>query len=168
MKYTLVLFTFIFSFSAFAEVKIGILNIQKIITSTKEGKTISASMKKFFDGKQAELKKDEEKIIDLQKKFQKQTSVLSDAAKRKKAQEIQALSQQAREKAMKFQRELQKKENEYKQPIIKKLNEVIEEVSKAAGVDFTVDQMTTPLMYAAVKVDLTDKVIKAYDKKFSK
>ena len=78
------------------------------------------------------------------------------------------MSQQAREKAMKYQRELQKKENEYKQPIIKKLNTIIEEVSKKAGVDFAVDQMTTPLMYAASKVDLTDDVIKAYDKKYSK
>ncbi len=168
MKYTLCLLLAFFSTSSFAEVKIGILNIQKIITTTKEGKTISASLKKFYDGKQAELKKDEEKIIDLQKKFQKQSAVLSDAAKRKKAQEIQALSQQAREKAMKYQRELQKKENEYKQPIIKKLNTIIEEVSKKAGVDFAVDQMTTPLMYAASKVDLTDDVIKAYDKKYSK
>ena len=39
-------------------------------------------------------------------------------------------------------------ENQFKKPIMGKLQEVITEISKNAGVDFTIEVSTTPIVYA--------------------
>jgi len=43
---------------------------------------------------------------------------------------------------------------------------VIDEVSKSASVDMTYESSTAPIVYAKDEKDLTDDVVKAYDKKF--
>jgi outer membrane protein len=69
---------------------------------------------------------------------------------------------------MEFQRDMQKMESDMKRPIIDKLRPVIEEVSKAASVDMTFELGSAPIIYAQNRKDLTEEVVKAYDKKHSK
>ena len=52
-----------------------------------------------------------------------------------------------------------------KKPILEKLKPVIDEVSKSEKVAMTFEITSSPLVYAQDKVDITEKVIKAYDKK---
>lgn len=157
--------TLMFSLSAFAEVKVAIVNIQKIITSIKEGKGVMKSLEKSFKTKQAELKKEEEAIKKLQKDYQKQSLVLSDKAKAKKEGDIRQKIQGLQQKTMKYQKEIQKMEAEMKKPILEKLKPVIDDVSKKEKVAMTFEITSSPLVYAQDKIDITDKVIKAYDKK---
>lgn len=154
-----------FSFSAFAEVRVGLVNIQKIISTISEGKSVNKTLEKSFKSKQKVLKKEEEEIKKMIANFEKQNAVLSDAAKAKKRAEIQQRRQEASSKMMQFQKEIQKQEAELKKPILDKLKPVIDEVSKEEKVALTFEISASPPIYAAQKVDLTEKVIKAYDKK---
>lgn len=165
MKKIILMLTLILSFSAFAEVKVAIVNIQKVITSIKEGKGVMKSLEKSFKTKQAELKKEEDGIKKLQKDYQKQSLVLSDKAKAKKEGEIRQKIQALQQKTMKYQKEIQKMEAQMKKPILEKLKPVIDEVSKSEKVAMTFEITSSPLVYAQDKVDITEKVIKAYDKK---
>jgi outer membrane protein len=165
MKKIILIMTLMFSLSAFAEVKVAIVNIQKIITSIKEGKGVMKSLEKSFKTKQAELKKEEEAIKKLQKDYQKQSLVLSDKAKAKKEGDIRQKIQGLQQKTMKYQKEIQKMEAEMKKPILEKLKPVIDDVSKKEKVAMTFEITSSPLVYAQDKIDITDKVIKAYDKK---
>ena len=72
------------------------------------------------------------------------------------------------QKTMGFQKEIQNQENELKKPILEKLKTVIDKISQQEKVSMTFEVSASPVVYAANKVDLTDKVIKAYDKKYSK
>ena len=54
----------------------------------------------------------------------------------------------------------------YKKTILNKLRGIITDVSKKAGVDMTFESSTAPIVYAKNEKDLTDEVIKEYDKKF--
>ena len=165
MKAIILILALSFSFSTFAGVKVGLVNIQRIMSKIKEGKSIDKTLKKSFDSKQKLLKKDESSIKKLQEKFQKQSKVLSETAKAKKFAEIQQKMTEARKRAAGFQKEIQKQEAELKKPLLEKLRKVIDSVSKAEGVDMTFEISASPVVYAANKVDLSDKVIKAYDKK---
>ena len=167
MKIILALLVCTLSFSTLAEVKVGIVNIQKIIVSIKEGKAVNTTLEKSFKKKQEEIKKEEDDIRKLQEKFQKQTSVLSESAKAKKGNEIKAKIDAVRAKMMKYQKEIQKQEAELKKPILEKLSPIIDKVAVDEKIDLTFEVTQAPV-HALKKVDLTDKVIKAYDAKHSK
>ena len=66
---------------------------------------------------------------------------------------------------MEYQKEIQKMEEDMKKPILEKLRPIIDEVSKANKVALTFELTSAPIIYAEAKKELTDDVIKAYDKK---
>ena len=166
MKNLVIVLIALFSLSAICETKVGVVNIQKIITSVKLGKNVMKTLEKSFKSKNATLKKEEDAIKKMQKDFQKQDLVLSDKAKAKKENAIRQKIAGIQQSTMKFQKEIQKQELELKKPILEKLKGVIDTVSKDEEVDITFEVSQSPVVYAKNKVDLTDKVIKAFDKKF--
>ena len=168
MKLIFALMLVPFSFSSFAEGLIGLVRIQKIITSIKEGKNVQKTLEKSFNDKKVILKKDEEKIKKAQEDYKKQSMVLADAARATKEQEIQEMMMKLQNKTMEYQREIQKMEQDLKKPILEKLRPLIDDVSKESKVSMTFELSAAPIVYAESKKDLTDDVIKAYDKKYSK
>jgi len=165
MKISLILLSLLLSFQVAAAVKIGVVNIQKVITSINEGKTVMKTLEKSFKSKQSQLKKEEGAIKKLQKDYQKQSLVLSEKAKLKKENEIRGKIKSLQQKTMAFQKDIQKQEANLKKPIIEKLKPVIEAVSKAEKVELTFELTTSPIVYAANRVDITKMVIDAYNKK---
>lgn len=168
MKNIILAMVLAFSAQAFGNVKVGLVNIAKVIDTIKEGKSVNTTLKKSFDSKQAKLKKEEEKIMKMQKELEKQSAILTTSAKEKRAVEMRTQFQKVQQMKMKFQKEIQKQEAELKKPILEKLKPVIDSVSQETKVSMTFELTTSPVVYAQEKIDLTDKVIKAYDKKYSK
>ena len=168
MKKLLLVTALIFTTSAFSSVKVGIINVQKVLASIAEGKSVNSTLEKSFKSKENLIKTEEKEIRELQEKFKKQDAVLSAAAKAKKGAEIQQKYQAIRAKMMQFEKEIRKQEAELKKPIFEKLRPVIEAVSKAEKVSVTFEGAQSSLLYVENRVDMTDKFIKAYDKKYSK
>jgi outer membrane protein len=150
---------------AMAEIIVGKVNIQKILVSVKEGKQVKDKLKKEFEKKQKTLKKEESKIRKAQENFKKQSLVMNPNTKQKKEMEIQQMIVALQKKSMGFQKEIQGMEQKLKTPILEKIQKVIKTISKNAGVDMTFEVSTAPIVYAKTEKDLTDLVIKAYDKK---
>jgi outer membrane protein len=154
-----------FSASSFANVVVGLVDIQKVITSIKEGKTVQKTLEKSFNDKKAVLQKDEEKIKKAQEDYKKQSMVLADAARANKEREMQEMMMKLQNKTMQYQQEIQKMEQDMKKPILDRLRPIIDEVSKSSGVAMTFELSAAPIVYAENKKDITEDVIKAYDKK---
>lgn len=151
--------------NAHATVTVGLVDVQKVLTSIKEGQSVMKTLEKSFNDKKATLKKDEEKIKKAGEDLKKQSAVLSEQARLTKEREIQEQILKVQGKASEFQRDMQKMENDLKRPIIDKLRPIIIEVSKAAGVQMTFEAGNAPIIYAESEKNLTDDVVKAYDKK---
>lgn len=145
---------------------VGKVDVQKILITVKQGKGVRAKLKKEFDKKQKTLKKEEGRIRKMQEDFKKQSLVMNDQAKIKKQQTIQAEILKLQKTSMGYQKEIQALEAKLKGPILKNVRGIIQTISKGAGVDMTFEVSAAPIVYAKNQVDLTDKVIKAYDKKF--
>ncbi len=165
-KMTFVALLSFLSHSLFASVMVGKVDIQKVLVTIEEGQSVKNKLKDTFDKKQKELKSEEDKIKDQQDKFQKQTAALSDKAKQKKQSELQEMIVKLQQKSYEYQKEMQELEQNYKKPIIDKITKLVEEVSDKAGVDVTFEINTTPLVYVKNSKDLTDDVIKAYNKQY--
>ena len=165
MKLILTLSLLAFSFSSMAQVVVGLVDIQKVITSIKEGKNVQKNLEKAFNDKKAILKKDEDKIKKSQEDYKKQSMVLAEAARMNKEREMQEMMMKLQNKTMEFQKEIQEMEQKLKKPILEKLRPIIDEVSKASAVTMTFELSAAPIVYAENKKDITEDVIKAYDKK---
>ena len=166
-KLTVVIFTLVlasFSLSSHA-ITLGRVDIQQVLVSIKEGQKVRTELEKFFNEKQAELRKEEEKIQKMQADFEKQAVALNDAAKAQRQQAIQQAFMALQEKTGEYQNQLREREQTLKQPILDRIGVVVEEVSKKAEVEMTFEASTAPIIYAKTKKDLTDEVIKEYDRR---
>ena len=168
MKLLLAMALILSSSMSFAVSKVGLVNIKLIVSSINEGKAVQDTLKKSFESKKKLIKEQEDKIVKLQQTLQKQSKVLSEEAKAKKFGEIQQKVAATRKQTQQFQKEIQKQESELMKPIMDKLTKVIESISAKEKVDMTFELSASPLVYVAEKVDLSQQVIEAYNKKYKK
>lgn len=154
--------------SAMAAVSVGKVDVQKVLITVTQGQSVRDQLKKAFDEKQKVLKDEEDKIRKLQDDYQKKASVLNDKEKGKKEREIQEKIVAIQQKTAAFQKEIQDMEQKLKTPILEKVKAVVDEVAKNSEVDMVYEAATAPILYAKQEKDLTDEVIKVYNKKFPK
>jgi len=145
---------------------VGKVDVKQILESIQEGKAIKDKLQGMLTSKQKILKDEEAKIRKAQEDFEKQSVVMNDKAKDKKEREIQEMMYELQKKSVDAQKELQGSEQQLMKPILEKLNELIIAVSKKAEVDLTVEVRSTPIVYAKTEKDLTEDVIKEYNKKY--
>ncbi len=165
MKLVLGLLLATLSLPSTAGVLIGLVDIQKIITTVKEGKVVQKALEKSFNDKKSILMKEDEKIKKVEESYKKQKMVLAEQAQMNKEREIHEMKMKLQNKTMEYQNEIQKMDQDQKKPILEKLRAIIDEVSKANAVAMTFELSAAPIVYAESKKDLTEEVIKAYDKK---
>lgn len=152
-----------FSVSAFADVKIGLVDMQKAIQESAEGKKAKKELENDFNKKKKDLEKLETDLKKKKEDFDKKALVLSDDVKAKKQQELQADFGKYQEAVGKNQMEIQKHERELTAPIINKLKKIIEDIAKKENYTVVLEKSEQLALYAAKEVDLTDRVIKEYD-----
>ncbi|HAG90393.1 MAG TPA: hypothetical protein DCL41_00890 [Bdellovibrionales bacterium] len=148
----------------FAETKIGFIDMQKAIQETKAGKAAKKQLEAEFNKKKAELQKKE---ADLKKKFEdfeKKAMALSNEVKAKKQQELQIEMQKHQQHVAKSQMEIQKKERDLTKPIIDKMQKIISDLAKKEGYTAILEKSEQLVLFAQPSIDLTDKVVKEYNK----
>ncbi len=143
----------------------GKVNFQQILLSIKEGQKVRKQLEVDFNKKQATIKKERAVIEKAQQDFEKQSLVMNAKAKAKKERELQEMMMKFQQKAIGLQREMQAQEKKATRPLIDKIAVVVQEVSKGEKIDMTYEVSSGSIVYASKEIDLTDKVIKAYDKK---
>lgn len=158
----------LFSVQALSAVVVGKVDLPKVLVSVHQGAAVRDQLKKTFDEKQKLLKDDEDKIRKMQDDFQKKMSVLNEKEKNKKDKEIQEKFMNLQQKTATFQKDLQDLEQKLKAPILEKIKQVVDDTSKETGVDLVYEASSAPILYAKEEKDLTDDVIKQYNKKFPK
>ena len=105
-------------------------------------------------------------IKKAQEEYQKQRTVLSEAAQRNKEKELQKMVFELQNKTMEYQKEINGLEQDLKKPLIGKIQEIVLEISKQSKVDLTFEMASAPILYAKKRLDLTTDVVNAYNKKY--
>ena len=148
-----------------AEMKLGYVDLQRAIQETGAGKKAKAELEKEINKKKAEIEKLEKDLQKMGEDLEKKAMVLSDDMRAQKQQEFQQEMMKYRELAQKSQMELQKQERDLTMPIIKKLREIIEEIAKKEQYSMILEKAEQGVIWAQKDLDLTDRLIKEFDKK---
>ena len=157
LKLTLAVVCVMFSTSLFAQ-KIGRINSQDVVVNMTEFKEAQTQIEALAKDLQAQAETIQVEMNNKVQEYQKGAETMTEAVRQLKEKELNDLNTRLQEFNQVAQQEIQKKEQELMQPIIKKANEAIAEVAKAGG--YTVILEVGSMVYYddAAVVDITAEV----------
>lgn len=157
-----ILFAFIIVSTASAQ-SIHLLDLQKVVSQSKLGRSKQEALKKEFDGIKAELDKKEAEVRRAQEDFVKQASVLSEEATRKRRDEIGQLEQVFRAEVEKREADFRAKNKATLEEIVSKIRQLVGQLSEKNDYPFVLEKNPGVVLYAKENLDITEEVLKAFD-----
>ena len=151
------------SVGAAAEMKIGIVDYQKALEQSAEGKKAKAAFSKKVEKAQEELKVRQEELDKLKAEMERQGGILSDEARAEKEKTYQYKLRDFQRLYKDSQEELQREDAELSDKILKGLQAVVEKLGKQEDYSLILEKSHGGVLFCAPAVDITDKVIKMYD-----
>ena len=146
--------------------KMAYLDAQKVLDGTKAGRRAKETLEEFTKSRQKIIDLDESEIKRLQEDLARQGSVLSPEARREKEESLQRKFMDYQKKISELTKELQSKRRDILEEFNKGLEEIVKRIAEKNGYTFVFDRNSEGgvLLYAAQALDITDEVIKEYDK----
>lgn len=149
--------------AAAQDIKIGYVDLQRALNQVDEGRKAKSRLEKEFEKKQSMLDKKQTQVKELKEQLDS-GMMLSEEAKQKKAVELQKQLAELQQLYMKMQRDLAQKEAEATQKIFKKMGKIVEKIAEEKDYDLILEKTESSVLYANDAMDLTDELIKRYDK----
>lgn len=143
--------------------KIGIVDLQRVIRDSQAGKTAKAAFEREFQDKRRIIEQKTEQLSRMKQDFIAKASVMEENARKQKAEEIDRIEKDLNRTRDDFRDELQKRDFELTQKILSELEGVIQKIGDSDGYVIIIEKTEGGVIYAAKGVDLTDKIIQAYD-----
>ena len=140
---------------------IAIVDMQGAVMQTEDGIRAQATLKKLFDRHQQELDAKQTQLTKVRSDIEKQARILSREALNRRMEAWQRDMVQLQTVFVDYEKELQKKQTELTAPIIQRIVVIIARIAKEKGYDVVIDKQAAP--YARPDLDLTDRVIQAYN-----
>jgi outer membrane protein len=144
--------------------RIAYIDVQRVLARSAAGVAAreqlereKATMQKEMDGKRVELEK-------LRDELEKKGALLTPDARREKQEQFERKRRDAARLADDFQKELEKREKGLLQKVLQDVSGVIERVGKEKGYYMIVEKRGAGVIYAATDADLTDEIIRVYDR----
>lgn len=146
-----------------AELKLGVMNVQKIIVGCKAGKAAKErfdlkmkDLQSSFTGEEADLKK-------LQAEIKKKSSAWSEEKKAEKVREFQKNGRELQAKTEDARFEMKQLQDKELEPILKSLEKVVETYGKDQGYTMILDSKSGVIFYDKT-TDVSDSIMKLLDK----
>lgn len=163
-KLSIVLCALMVSSVAFADGKVGYVDMQLAITQTKGGKAAFNKLKAFQSTKQKQLDKKKKEMEKEKTELEKKFAVFSDEKKMQVQQDFQKKAIAAEKYFRDSQMELAKKEKDLLEPVVTGLREAIAKFGEKEGYEMIFEKTGSSVLFAKKGTDLTAKVVKSYGK----
>jgi outer membrane protein len=156
--------TFVSSAPAAAQVKVGVINLQKAVLETADIKKAQREMELKYKPRQDALEKLQREMADIQTQMQSSAGKLSasgeadlQAQGAKKQREAQRLNDD-------LQADVERDRNDILQRVGSRMSELVKKLAEEKGLDMVVD--TTSVIFSKPALEITDAAIAAYDKAY--
>jgi outer membrane protein len=148
--------------AARAEQKFGVVDLQRAMNEVDEGKAAKALLKKDFDEKQKQLDAKKTEFDKLQADLEKQQVVMSDAAKRERANDLDRRARELQGLFVQLQKDLSERERDATKGIYERMATIVRDIAEADGISLVLDR-SAGVVYAPQSADLTDELIRKYN-----
>ncbi|GAB4171703.1 MAG: OmpH family outer membrane protein [Calditrichia bacterium] len=148
--------------TVFAQANIRYIDSNKILASLPEAQEIQKKLQKLQDDYKVEYQQMIQQYQEMANQLETQNLLLSPEKKAEKQRQLQDLGvriQQFEQDKFGTQGEFFQKSQELQQPLIEKIQKVVETIAQTEGYDLIIDIATAGLVYIDPKLDVTDKVL---------
>lgn len=150
--------------TAAAQVKVGVVNLQKALQDTAEIKQAEADLKARFGPRQEELAQLEKEIAKLQQEAQVNQDKYTEAAMSELVSRLQIKQRQYQRNSEGLQDAVNRERQDILQRVGQRFQEVLRQVADEKGLDLIIDAAN--LLFSKDALDISADVTAAYDKKF--
>ena len=142
---------------ATAETKIGFVNTEKIFRDAAPAVRAQKKIEKEFEKRDQEMQRLAKQLQTMQESLEKNSVTMSESEKRNKDREFNDLNRDFQRKQREFREDLNQRRNEELAAVLERANKTIKAIAEAEKFDVILQEA----VYAAPRIDITEKVIKA-------
>lgn len=156
---TVLVVTALLAFSpalASAQVKIGVVDVNDIISKSGEGKRIQDSMKRKMEEMGRPLEQRRQELSRQIEEFEKQKGVMKEDARKRKEEELQKKASDLQKSAAEADKNLSQLQERELGPVMKKLEAAVESVANDEKLDIVLPK--AGIFVRNKSLDITEKV----------
>jgi outer membrane protein len=148
--------------------KMGVVDPQAVLEKSKAGRKALDGLKEHATSRQKLLSKDEEELKGLENQLKAQEAGMSEAQKREKQAQFRTKIQDYQKRVQDFNQELAVKQKDLVDDYMKRIQAATKAVAERSGISLVVDRGSDAtikiVIYNKETIDLTEQVIKEFDK----
>jgi outer membrane protein len=149
-------------------VRVGVMDQQMVMERTKGGKLALEDVKGYSMTRQKIINADEQELKDLDQSLQDPNAKLTDQARQEKEEQLRSKMEAYQRRLQEFNREVQQKQREMVAEYAQKIAAAAKAVAQKEGYTAILDKGNEALirivLYYQPALDVTDSVIKEFDR----
>lgn len=155
------------NFSLAADVaKIGVIDLQRVIETSDQGKSAQAQIKKQKDALEEDLKQKGAEIEQIRQRLERESMVMSKEAREEKEREARIKLNDFKGLQKRYRSELQKLEKDLIEQLKDDVFTLVAEIGKKGGYLLIISKIG--VLYSPQTIDITDQLIKRLNEQFAK
>jgi outer membrane protein len=143
--------------------KIGVIDVERVVSESSAGKESFLKLKRIQEKKVEEAKAYEKNILDIQKQLEEQKFILSE----QKMKELQKKFEDSQITYKRFKDDTERELKEVRDEELKKLEDkifpIINQTGKEMGFALLFNKFNSGLVYADDASDITDEILKRFN-----
>jgi outer membrane protein len=143
--------------------KIAVVDLQRAITETEDGRQARDKLKKLFESRQQGLDKKQQDLKKLKDELDQQKNVLAREALEAKVETYQKLAVELQQLYVDYQRELAEKEGELTKVIMERMERILRRMGQTDGYSLIVERSEGGVIFVPSNLDLTDLLVQRYN-----
>lgn len=158
------LLLFVTTSSALAQLKIGYMNSQEVLSQMPERQNVEQQLNTFIKQKRQELQQRTTSFQDSVAQFRENQASMSQAQAQQREQELSKMQQSIRQFQQNLQQQIQQRRSKLLQPLYDRMNEAISTVAENNDLDFVLNEATSTgenIVYysSSERMDITEEVL---------
>jgi outer membrane protein len=140
---------------SYAELKIGFVNVPKVLEKAPQAEKAKQRLEKEFSPRDKQLVAQQQEIIKLEEKYNKDAKVMAEPARHKLESEIMAKKRDAKRAQQEFSEDFNARRNEELSKLQRRIVDAIKELAKEENFDLL---LTDGVIYSNDDLDVTARV----------
>jgi outer membrane protein len=143
--------------AAAAELKIGFLSTERVLRESAPAVRAQKKLEKEFEKREADLKKTDKQIRDLQAILDRDGATMAEAERNNKVRELSNLTREFQRSERSFREDVNLRKNEELASLQERADKIIKQIADVEKFDLILQE---PVVWASPRIDITDRVIK--------
>ncbi len=146
-------------------VRIGIVDVDQVVSSTEEGKAARQELERKQREAQAQIEPMYARYQEQEEDLKQKRFVLSEEALFQKQLDLAEMRSQIQNKGKELEDQLKLDQARIEGPIKRKLLEIIQETGKGAGFTLILQRGGAGVLYSREALDISDLIVEKYNQK---